>query len=266
LFKECEVTTALGNVKMKLHEERFYQKEYAMREVRKLCNEGHQTSIVTTNQILSTIDIASHMFARWAQENFFRYMRQEYALDKIIQYSIDEIDSDIKVVNQEYNNITYRIKKEREKLSRRKAKLYAHQTQNPIQLNENEDKKWMKMKLEMIEEIQLIEQQIEAMKIQRKEIPYKISLGQMPESVRYNCLNRESKALQNVIKMICYRAETALANLIYPHYKRANQEIRALIKSIIHASINMEVDKKNGSTRNCVEAYLNCREKTGLQF
>ena len=172
-------------------------------------------------------------------------MRQEYALDKIIQYSIDEIDSDIKVVNQEYNNITYRIKKEREKLSRRKAKLYAHQTQNPIQLNENEDKKWMKMKLEMIEEIQLIEQQIEAMKIQRKEIPYKISLGQMPESVRYNCLNRESKALQNVIKMICYRAETALANLIYPHYKRANQEIRALIKSIIHASINMEVDKKN---------------------
>ena len=245
LFKECEVTTALGNVKMKLHEERFYQKEYAMREVRKLCSEGHQTSIVTTNQILSTIDIASHMFARWAQENFFRYMRQEYALDKIIQYSIDEIDSDIKVVNQEYNNITYRIKKEREKLGRRKAKLYAHQTQNPIQLNENEDKKWMKMKLEMIEEIQLIEQQVEAMKIQRKEIPYKISLGQMPESVRYNCLNRESKALQNVIKMICYRAETALANLIYPHYKRANQEIRALIKSIIQASINMEVDKKN---------------------
>jgi hypothetical protein len=247
-FEECEVKTALGNVKMKLREECFCKNEYTMREVRKLCSEGHQTSIVTTNKILSTNDIASHMFARWAQENFYRYMRQEYALDKIIQYSTDEIGSDIKVVNQEYNNITYRIKKEREKLGRRKAKLYAHQTQNPIQLYEREDKedkKWMRIKLEMIEEIQLIEQQIESMIIQRKEIPYKIPLGQMPESVRYNCLNRESKALQNAIKMICYRAETALVNLLYPHYKRANQEIRALVKSIIQASINLEVDQKN---------------------
>ena len=49
-----------------------------------------------------------------------------------------------------------------------------------------------------------------------------------------------------------HRAETALANLIYPHYKRANQEIRALIKSIIHASINMEVDKK----KECLKIVL----------
>jgi len=245
LFEECNITTTLGENKMKLREECFYQNGYPMREVRKLCKEGHQTSIVTTNQILSLTEIASHMFARWAQENFFRYMRQEYALDKIIQYSVDELDDNIQVVNQEYNNITYRIKKEREKLSRRKAKLYEHDLQKQMQSIEKEDKKWVKEKLELIEEIQIIEKQIESMKKRRKEIPYKIAIGQMPEAVRYNRLNRESKALQNVIKMICYRAETALSNLLAPHYKRANHEIRALIKSIIHASIDMEVDKTN---------------------
>jgi len=174
-------------------------------------------------------------------------MRQEYALDKIIQYSIDEIDNDIKVVSQEYNNITYRIKKEREKLSRRKAKLYELEQKNPLEETEkeNENKKWMKNKLELIEEIQLIEKQAECMVNERKEIPYKIPLSQMPESARYNRLNKESKALQNVIKMICYRAETALAALLSPHYKRANHEIRALIKSIIKTPINMEVDQKN---------------------
>ena len=240
-FTDCQVVTTLGEVKMKLQEQNFYNDNCSMREVRKLGNEGHQTSIVTTNRILPVEYIASYMFARWTQENFFRYMRQEYAMDKIIQYSVEKINSDIKVVNQEYNNISYRIKKEREKLGRRKAKLYECDLQNPMELPEKEDWKWMKSKLELLEDISLIEQQIETMVAKRKEIPYKILISQMPESIRYNRLNRESKTLQNVIKMICYRAETALAALLSPHYKRANQEIRALIKSIINTPINMEV-------------------------
>jgi hypothetical protein len=243
-FTDYEVVTSLGETEMKLHEQNFCHEKCSMREVRKLSPEGHQTSIVTTNKTLPTKCIATHMFARWTQENFFRYMRQEYALDKIMQYSIDKIDNDIKIVNMEYNNINYRIKKEREKLNRRKAKLYVHEQKDIMQLTEKESGKWMKTKLELVEEIQLIEQQVECQVNKRKQIPYKIPLSQMPEAIRYNRLNRESKALQNIIKMICYRAETALARLLAPHYKRENHEIRALIKSIIHTHINMEVDRK----------------------
>jgi hypothetical protein len=64
----------------------------------------------------------------------------------------------------------------------------------------------------------------------------------MPENIRYNRLNKESKILMNVLKMICYRAETAFANLMAPHYKRSSQEIRMLIKSIINTPVNMEVN------------------------
>ena len=125
-FTEYSVPATFEEEKMKLHEQNFTTKDgkYQMREVRKLNKDGHQTSIVTTNKILSIVMIAAYIFARWAQENFFRYLRQEYALDKIIQYSIDELDANMMVVNHEYSNITYKIKKEREKLGRRKAKLY----------------------------------------------------------------------------------------------------------------------------------------------
>jgi hypothetical protein len=249
LFTDYEILTSLGETKMKLREQEFCHEKCTLREVRKLSKNGHQTSIVTTNKILSIVMIASYMFARWAQENFFRYMRLEYALDKIIQYSIDEIDEDIKVVNQEYSNITYRIKKEREKLGRRKAKLYEYEQQNPLQETEKENKNRMKSELELIEDIERIEQEVESLVSKRKKIPYKLPLSQMSEAIRYNRLNKESKALQNIVKMICYRAETALARLLAPHYKRANQEIRALIKSIIHTSINMEVDHENGLLR-----------------
>jgi hypothetical protein len=232
---------------MKLHEKKFVSGkngEYTMREVRRLCTSGHQTSIVSTNKKLTIEVIASHMFARWSQEIFFRYMIQEFAFDKIVQYSIDELDSDIKVVNVEYNNITYRIKKVREKLGRRRAKLYELEEKNPLEEDdEKENEKSMKSRLKLLEEIQSIETEEKNMIEQRKKIPYKIPIGQMPETTRYNQLNRESKRVLNIIKIICYRAETAFANLLSPHYKRAKQEVRALIKSIIHTPIDMEVDK-----------------------
>jgi hypothetical protein len=246
LFEEYPVNTTMGKVNMKLDQRDISDAKCPMREVRKLCGDGHQTSIVTTNQIIKIEVVASQMFARWGQENFFRYMRQDYAIDKIIQYSVDKIDTTLEVVNQEYNNITYKIKKEREKLSRREAKLYQHQQKNPLlEEDENENKKWMKKSMEIVEEIEKIKKQINELVVKRKTIPYKIPLAQMPEKIRYNRLNQESKTLQNVLKMICYRAETSLASLLSPHYKRSNQEIRTLIKAIIHTPIDMEVDLKN---------------------
>ena len=244
LFEDYTVPTTMGVEEMKLHEQEFCTADgkNTMREVRKLSQGGHQTSIVTTNKILSLMMIASYMFARWVQENFFRYMRLDYALDKIIQYSIDELDGNIKVVNLEYNNINYRIKREREKLTRRKAKLYECDQKNPLHENEKENKKWMKERLKLTEDISIIEQEVENLTLQRTKIPYKIPVNQMPKDSRYNQLNTESKLVQNIVKMICYRAETAFANLLTPHYKRASQEVRMLVKAVILNPINLEGD------------------------
>jgi hypothetical protein len=267
LFEECSVPSTIGSTNMKLCEKEFQTPDgkYTMREVRKLCRDSrHQTSIVTTNKILPVIAIAAYMFARWVQENYFRYMRQEYAFDKILQYTVDVLNGELKVVNLEYSNIVYKIKKEREKLQRRKANLYGHDLKNPLELDEKEPQKWIKKRLEMIEEVQLIEKQIENLVKKRKETPCKIPIAQMPEARRYNRLNHESQMLQNVIKMICYRAETALANLIAPHYKRANQEIRALIKSVIRTPINMEVDREKRELKINLYSLANQRSNEAI--
>lgn len=81
---------------------------------------------------------------------------------------------------------------------------------------------------------------------QRKKQPYKIQVGQMNESTRYNKLKTESKHLQNIVKMICYRAETTLAGLLANEYKRREDEIRALVKSMVHtkADIIPDYEKK----------------------
>jgi len=232
---------------MKLHEKEFISKDgkYKMREVRRQCEDGHQTSIVTTNKILSIIMIASYMFARWAQEIFFGYMRQEYAFDKIIRHAVNELDKNTQVVNPAYNNITYTIKKEREKSTRLIAKLHAHEENEPPTEDQvKEYKKWMKKKLEMLDKINQKDNQVNLLVLQRKDIPRTIPLSQMPESIRYNQLDNESRTLIKIIKIICYKAETAFARLLKPHYKRSEHEIRALVKSIIYTPVNMEVNEE----------------------
>ena len=69
----------------------------------------------------------------------------------------------------------------------------------------------------------------------------------MPETVRYNKLKTESKHLQNIIKMICYRAETALANMLASEYKKKTNEIRALLKSVLFSKADIMPDYKNNT-------------------
>ncbi|MDR0726203.1 MAG: hypothetical protein LBF59_09405 [Prevotellaceae bacterium] len=45
--------------------------------------------------------------------------------------------------------------------------------------------------------------------------------------------------------MICYRAETAFAHLLAPHYCRDQDEIRALVKAITLLSIDLMPDYEN---------------------
>jgi hypothetical protein len=64
----------------------------------------------------------------------------------------------------------------------------------------------------------------------------------MPPESRYCKLHQESKRFQNIIKMICYRAETAFATLLAPFYARSDDEIRALMKAVIYQTIDLLPD------------------------
>ena len=215
------------------------------REVRCLREGGHQTSIVTTNPSLSLPAIAKEMFNRWSQENYFKYMDSDYDLNHLAQYGVQAIDPDKEVVNPDYRKISNQIKKEKEKLGRMKAQLLKE-----VDLGSEESMdqfgQCLQNQTKLNQKIQRKETLIADMIEKRKPIPPRIKLAQMPEDKRYNKLKTESQLLTNTIKMICYRAETALANLLHPAFKRAEHEKRMIIKQIIqsHADIVPDSNQK----------------------
>lgn len=243
-FTTMSIEVDSNIVKMALAEKNTTINNVKFREVRKRSASSHQTSIITTNKKISTILIAVKIFSRWTQENFFKYLRQEYDLDKIVHYIVNIIDDDVKVVNPKHSKLTNKLSKIREKISRRKALLYELVNKN---LNDDSDKTEENFKKQgkIEEELQQFEIQENELLKERKKHPYKITIKEMEEKARYNKLDFESKLFQNIIKMICYRAETSFSILLASNYKKKINEMRVLTKSLIKTKANIIPDYEN---------------------
>ena len=94
-------------------------KKVNVREIRRLTQSGHQTAIITTDFIPDMTVIAGTMFARWSQENFFKYMREHFGIDRLIEYGTAPVDETVKVVNPAYRDIESRIRSASQKLGRK---------------------------------------------------------------------------------------------------------------------------------------------------
>jgi hypothetical protein len=65
--------------------------------------------------------------------------------------------------------------------------------------------------------------------------------------------------------MICYRAETALAHLLAPHYCRDEDEIRALVKAITLLTIDLTPDYENNQLKISLYPLSNIRSQKAIE-
>ena len=218
-------------------------KSFWMREVRRLCDSGHQTSVMTTRQDLSAEQIAARMFSRWSQENFFRYMRHEYNLDHLITYDVEQADGDRLVPCPRYKDKCKQI-------SGIKADLTKLQRDYGQKAFENKEAERPSMRGFNIanagckREIRLLQQQLDdataALRKMPKKVPLKTLAGQH-EPVR---LETQRKYLTDTIKMTCYRAESSLLNLLYFYFARAREEGRGFLKGLFELPADIVPDEK----------------------
>ncbi|MGH8568535.1 MAG: putative transposase, partial [Gammaproteobacteria bacterium] len=126
-FLPTEATLPSGEpVTMKLAERgTFLGGEVWVREIRKLTDTGHQTAILSTDYRSETARLAGAMFSRWSQENFFRYMRQHYSLDSLVDYRTETIPETTRVVNPAYRTLDGQVRKKLGILNRKRAEFGA---------------------------------------------------------------------------------------------------------------------------------------------
>lgn len=215
------------------------------REIRKKKKSGHQTSIITTNFKLSTVMIGLYMFARWGQENFFKYMMQEFGIDTLVSYLKSKIPTTKELVNPRFRDLENKRKKLTSKLNIIKVK-FANLIIDQQSIEDKEMEKYLLKKQGLQQEIQGYEAEIEEIKEQKKQTPRKISFGELPETEKFDNVINERKHFLDTIKIIAFRAETAMANIAKQYMNEFHKdEARALLKQIYKSDADLSVDNKN---------------------
>jgi len=263
-FGQYQIEVDGHKITMELAEREIELDGMKIREVRKKSEGSHQTSILTTNRKLSITWIAVYMFSRWCQENFFKYLRQEYDIDRMMYYLVKQINEGVMVVNPIYSKLTQDIKKTREKISRRQAQLFLLNEQNVNSALETAPQ-YLKKQAEQISQINQLKDEEQKLLGQRKNQPYKMEVKNMPEETRYTKLDIEGKLFQNIVKMICYRAETTVAALINEDIYKKQEESRSLIKSIIKSRGDIEPDYQRETMTIKIYTLSNPRDNRALE-
>jgi transposase len=214
------------------HGIRLLRGKLELREVVRLADDGqHQTQIVTSRRDLPAIEVAYRMFERWRQENFFKYLRDEYALDALVDYQLEPADPQRDVPNPAWNKVDAKLRLARTEVIKLTARY-------GIEALVNREAKRPTMRGFKIATAKLAKPVREALgryaklEARRARIPRRIPVGEIVVGEVIQ-LATERKHLTDVIKMVAYQAETDLVRRITPHYHRADDEARTLVHSVL---------------------------------
>jgi hypothetical protein len=236
---------------------------FRMREVRRLCDNGHQTAILTTRSDLPIGVVAYRMFERWTQENFFRYMRQHFALDALVTYAVEPADPDRTVPNPARKAL-------RKQLAEARAALKAleHEYGHAARTNPEGRRPTMRgFKIAhgaLGQQIRAQERACDALKARIAALPERVPITALMDEHEIVTLAPEAKHLTDTIKMVAYRAETGLVRLLAPHYARTEDEGRALIREVLASSADIIPDLAAKRLRVRLHALANPRSNEAL--
>jgi transposase len=210
-----------------------------LRQVIRLSEDGHQTPIITSRHDLPAVEVAYRMFERWRQENFFKYLREEYALDALVEYATEPDDPAREVPNPRWNALDGQLRQARAALKVLPAEYGLKALLNP-------ERQRPTMRGFKIAHGKLGQRILEAVKrcreleLQRAAVPRRLPVGQVVQGPVVK-LATERKHLTSLIKMVAYQVESDLFRLILPHYKRAEQEGRTLVQSMLASAADLDV-------------------------
>jgi len=212
-----------------------------VREIRKLSPGGHQTAIISTDWQATPAQIAGPQFGRWYQENFFKYGREHFNLDRQIDYQLEAVDETIRLVNPAWRKIDGEVRKRAASQHQRKARL--HDLGISGQLDPAKAEHYMHTATVLRATIEQADTELTAIKKQRKETPKHLTYSELPEADRFLKLATRSKHFIDTIKIIAYRAETAMAHIVREQLNTHHQdEARALIRDLCTTPADLTPD------------------------
>jgi transposase len=224
-----------------LHDQpvRFLKGKLRLRQVTRLCDDGHQTQVITSRCDLRDIEVAYRMFERWRQENFFKYMREEFLLDALVDYQIEPEDPTRTIPNPERRALDKEIRAARVDLARLEREYGAAAAANAEQRRPT--MRGFKIAHGRLgKQLRTARTRVAQLFEQRRDLPKRVEIRDLNERTVVK-LATERKHLTDIIKMVAYQTESDLLALLQPHYARADHEGRTLLHELFATAGDIHV-------------------------
>ena len=238
-------------------------KGFRMREIRRLCDGGHQPAIVTARWDVAAEVVAYRMFERGPQENFFRYMRQHFALDALVTYAGEPADLERTVPNPQRTAVRTQRAESRAVLAAR-DQAYGQQARRNREGTRPTMRGFKIAHAALGRRMQGQEAQGQALRARIAALPERVPITAVVDEAEVVTLAPEAKHLTDTIKMVAYRAETTLVHSLAPHDARTEDEGRALIRELLVSSADIIPDRDTKCLRVRVHSLANPRSNEAL--
>jgi transposase len=222
-------------------EVRLLKGKLRLRQVTLRTDNGHQTPILTSRRDLLAAQVAYRMFDRWRQENFFKYLREEYALDALAEYAAVPDDPTREVPNPAWAAADAQLRRTYARVDQLQAE-YGLEAWTNAEHQRRTMRGFKTAHGKLGREISRAWQQVERLEKRRAAIPKRVPVQSLNDQAVVK-LAPERKHLTNLIKMVAYQAESDLLRLVAPHYCRASQEGRTLIQAALANAADLAVTK-----------------------
>jgi hypothetical protein len=213
-----------------------------VREVRRLNEGDHQTAILSTDYYSPLTRLAVAMFARWCQENFFRYMMEHYGLDRLVEHGVQPLPDTTRVVDPTWRDLDSQVRRQNAVLSQQARKLASLPL--PADLEPRKIEAAERQRGELQQAIEHTREKIALLKVQRKACSKHVTLKDLPEKDRFSQLRVERKHFVDTIKLVAYRAETALAHIAREKMARLD-DARSLLRQVFSTEADLLPDHSN---------------------
>lgn len=212
-----------------------------LRQVTRLRDDNHQTPVITSRRDLPAIEVAYRMFERWRQENFFKYLREEYALDALADHQLEPDDPTRSVPNPARNILDHKLRQARLELQHL-ASQYGLDALANVEAKRRTMRGFKIAASAAGRALAVAQRRITLLEHRRSRLPPRVPVAQVVGGQVFR-LSTERKHLTNCLKMVAYQAESELVDLLSKHYRRAEDEGRTLVQTALASTADLFVTK-----------------------
>jgi DNA-binding CsgD family transcriptional regulator len=228
-------------VEYRLHDQpvRFLRGKLRLRQVTRLTDNGHQTQVLTSRWDLPDIEVAYRMFERWRQENFFKYLREEFLLDALTDYQVEPDDPTRTVPNPARRVLDKEIRSARLDVATSEQVYGAAAVDNPE--GRRPTMRGFKIAHGKIgKRLRAARDHLAELAARRRALPQRVAVRDVSAGAVVK-LATERKHLTNLIKMLAFQAESDLLAFLRQYYARSDEEGRTLLHELFGAAADIDV-------------------------